>query len=133
MSQENVEIVRLAYERINRGDIEGFVELCTTDLEFRDLPELPGSGLHIGHDALRAWWAQVLDAFDELRFEAVEFIDAGGDRVVLVIRAMGRGRGSGAKVELDASNVATLRDGKISKHFSYSDHADALEAAGLSE
>ena len=42
-------------------------------LEFRELPELPGSGVQIGHEGFRAWWAELLDAFEELRFEAEEF------------------------------------------------------------
>jgi ketosteroid isomerase-like protein len=133
MSQENVEIVRLAYERLNAADIDGFLQLCAPDLEFHDLPELPGSGVHVGHDAFRAWWAQLLDAFEDLRFEAEEFIDADGDRVVLVNHGIGRGKGSGADVEMHFSTVSTLSDGKILKHVTYNDHAEALEAAGLRE
>ena len=62
-----------------------------------------------------------------------EVIDTTGDHVVLVNRATGHGRGSGATVELTFSSVLTLRDGKVIKLIVYSDHADALEAAGLSE
>ena len=69
MSQENVEIVRLAYERLNSGDIDGYLQSCATDLEFRDLPALPGSGVFIGHDANRGWYAKLVDAFEGLRFE----------------------------------------------------------------
>lgn len=131
MSQENIEIVRLAYERLNDGDFDDFLQLCATDIEFRDLPELPGSGVSIGHDGLRAWYDKLTEAFDDLRFEAVEFIDTPGDHVVLAQRATGRGRGSGAKVEMHYTTVSTLRDGKLIRHIVYSDHAGALEAAGL--
>ena len=48
-------------------------------------------------------------------------------------RAIGRGRGSGATVELTFSGVVTLGDGMLTKSIIYSDHADALEAAGLQE
>jgi ketosteroid isomerase-like protein len=41
MSQKNVEIVRLAYERVNVGDIDGFLRFCTTDFEFRECPSFP--------------------------------------------------------------------------------------------
>ena len=31
MSQENVEIVRLAYDRLNAGDLDGFIEFCAPE------------------------------------------------------------------------------------------------------
>ena len=132
MSQENVEIVRLGYERFNTGDVDGFLELCAPDFEFRDLPGLPGSGVFVGREGFRGWYAQMSDALDDLRFEAKEFIDA-GDQVVVVNLATGSGRGSGAEVRTNFSNVWTLRDGKAVSAVSYDTHAEALEAAGLSE
>jgi ketosteroid isomerase-like protein len=132
MSQENVEIVRRGYERLNSGDVDGFLQLCTPDFEFRDLPELPGSGVFVGHDAYRDWWVRVFDAFEDLRFEAEEFIDA-DDRVVVVVHPVGRGSGSGAEVEMHFSNVWTLSDGMLVRCITYNDHAEALEAAGLRE
>jgi uncharacterized protein len=132
MSQENVEIVRRGYERFNDHDIDGFLQLCAPDFEFRDLPSLPGSGVFTGHDAARGWWAQLVDAFEDLRFDADDFIDA-GDRVVVVNHATGRGRGSGADVEMHFSSVWTLNDGKVVKCIVYDDHDDALKAGGLWE
>ena len=133
MSQENVEIVRLGYERLNDGDIDGVLELCDTEIEFRDLPELPGSDVFIGHDGVRDWLAKLLDAMQNVRFEPEEFIDAPGDRVVVVNHATARGKGSGAEVEMHFSSVWTLSDAKVIRHSAYSDHAQALAAAGLSE
>ena len=132
MSEENVEIVRLSYERFNRGEVDGFLELCAPEFEFRDLPALPGSGVTVGHDAFRAWFRQISDAFDDLRFEVEELIDA-GDQVVVVNRATGSGSGSGAEVNTNFSNVWTLRDGKAVSAVSHDTHDEALEAAGLSE
>ncbi|MEK6252721.1 MAG: nuclear transport factor 2 family protein [Actinomycetota bacterium] len=132
MSQENVETVRKMYEALNRDDVDGFLQLCAPGFEVRDLPELPGSSVAVGHEAVRAWWDQLFDPFEDLRFDAEEFIDA-GDRVVVLNHATARGRGSGAKVEMHFASVWTLNDGKAVRFISYSDHAEALEAAGLSE
>ncbi len=131
MSEENVEVVRCAYERLNEGDLDGFLQSCAKDWEFRDLPDLPGSGVFIGHDAMRRWYAKLVDAFENLRFDVEKFIDTPGDCVVLMSRAKGRGRGSGATVDLTFSSVATLAHGKLVKLIVDSDHKDALEAAGL--
>jgi ketosteroid isomerase-like protein len=127
-----VELARLAYERYNRGDIDGFLELCEPSFEFRDVPEVPGSGVYIGHDGYRRWHRGMLDAFEDLRFEGIEFIDA-GDQVVVAARGVARGKGSGASVEMDYSNVFKIKEGKIISLRSYNTHAEALEAAGLSE
>ena len=62
MTQENVEMVRLAYERLNSGDVDGFLQLCAMDFEFGDLPALPGAGVRIGHDANRAWLVEMREA-----------------------------------------------------------------------
>ena len=112
MSQENVEIVQRGYERFNDGNIEGFLDLCGPEFEFRDLPDLPASGVFVGHSAIRGWWTQLFDAFDGLRFEAEEFIDA-GDRILVPTHGTGRGKSSGALVEIHFSNVWTLSDGKL--------------------
>jgi ketosteroid isomerase-like protein len=132
MSQENVEIAKQMYAAFNRGDFDGFFERCSPDFEFQDLPELPGSSVFVGHDAFHAWWAQMLESFDDLRFDAHDFIDA-GERVVAVNHATGRGKGSGAIVEMRMSNVWTLSEGKVVSLVTYRDHSEALEAAGLRE
>ena len=44
-----------------------------------------------------------------------------------------RGRASGAQVEFNYWVVVTFRDGKILRDHWFTDRADALEAAGLSE
>jgi len=132
MSEENVEIVRQLYDAMNRDDVDGFLQLCAPGFEVRDLPELPDSSVAVGHDALRAWWVELFDSFDALRFDPEEFIDA-GDRVVVVNHGTARGRGSGAEVEMHFGSVWTLNDGKAVRLTSHSDRAAALEAAGLSE
>ncbi len=128
---ENAEIVRRAYDCFNAGDVDGVLELCAPDFEFRDFPDLPGSGVFIGHDAFRGWWATLADAFEDLRFHVDEVIDA-GDRIVVVNHATGRGRGSGAEVQMYFTNVWTLSGGKVVSAISYGDHAEALAAGGLS-
>jgi ketosteroid isomerase-like protein len=130
VARDNVEIVLRASDLFNAGDIEGFLELCAPDLEYRDLPELPGSGVFIGHDAMRGWWAQVYDAFEDVHFEADDIIDAGAC-VLVVTHGRGRGKSSGAPVEMHFTNVWTLRDGTVVSIVSHADHDEALEAAGL--
>lgn len=134
MSQQNVETVRLAYERLNSGDIDGWLQLCATDFEFHDLPALPGSDVRIGRDANRAWAVEIRQEFEDLRFEPDQIIDAGGDRVVVECRVVGRGRVSGAELDMFTFltyNVYTLNNGTVVTGVTYDNLAEALEVAGL--
>ena len=68
MSQENVEIARLGYERFNRGDIEGFLALTDPDIEWHDPGSFDTSAV-IGRDAVRAYLETVLEPWEEFRKE----------------------------------------------------------------
>jgi len=63
---------------------------------------------------------------------AERFIDA-GDRVVVIAEWRGRGKTSGVFTNLRYGTVLTLREAKITSMISYTDPAEALEAAGLRE
>jgi ketosteroid isomerase-like protein len=133
MAQENEQLLRRGYDRLNASDSEGFLRVCATDFEMHDLPSLPGAGVHIGHDAARAWWARMCEVFGELRFDPDEILDAGDGRFVVVCHVYGRGTHSGASIDGLTFNIWTVRDGKLSSCATYDTHAEALAAAGLDE
>jgi ketosteroid isomerase-like protein len=58
------------------------------------------------------------------------FIDA-GDHVVVTVHESGRGQGSGIEIDGRYFNVLTVRNGKIVRKVKFTQHSDALEAAGL--
>src|SRR5262245_33516133 len=60
------------------------------------------------------------------------FIDGGG-RAVVTAHVRGRGRASGVTVETRFYEVYTLRDDKVVRVDEFTDRAEALEVAGLSE
>ena len=71
--------------------------------------------------------------FESYHAHAEDFIDA-GEAVVVRIRQGGRGKGSGAEVEMPPYwQVYRLRDGRAVRIEVYSIEAEALEAVGLSE
>jgi ketosteroid isomerase-like protein len=64
-------------------------------------------------------------------FELIsDFIDA-ADRVV--VRFIWRGAGYGPQADIVATGVYTVRKGKVFAIEHFWDHAEALEAVGLSE
>jgi ketosteroid isomerase-like protein len=93
MSQENVEVVKVANEAFVREGLDRFMEHFTDDVVYRAVEGAPAdSGPIHGKDAVRAWLQDWIDMLDEFWFEQVELIDAGGDTVVSVERFGGRAK-----------------------------------------
>src|SRR5204863_479952 len=86
-----------------------------------------------GQQGIRDYFATLGEVFDDVRVEIEEMTDAGEDRLVVVVRVTGRGRGSGANVEQRNTQVWTFGDTKIARIDSYMNRNDALEAVGVSE
>ena len=70
-------------------------------------------------------------AFDVDTGEPITDFIAAGDRVV--VRLIWRGAGQGPDMNMELTSVLTLRKGKIFIIENFWDHAEALEAVGLSE
>jgi ketosteroid isomerase-like protein len=134
MSRENVKIVRRGYELFEAGDLEGVAGLFADEAELADAGGLGVAGTAAGtrrgpHGFLRAT-EEVVEAFEDYRVEAKEFIEA--DEVVVVpVRISGRGRASGAKLEMHVAHLWELRNGKVIRGDVYRTTEEALEAAGL--
>ena len=134
MSQENVEVVRVAYNAFAREGLDRFMEHFTDDVDYHVLGAdgLIHGPIH-GKDGVRAWLQDWIDMFDGFWMEAVELIDAGGDTVVTVERYGGRARLSGVETDQTEVEVFTIRDGKIARGREYDTLDEAFKAAGLSE
>ena len=71
--------------------------------------------------------------WEELNFEPERFLDVDGERVLVMVRVVAKGKGSGATVELLNAHEFTIRNGVLLRFKVYSDRDEALEAAGLSQ
>ena len=132
MSQENVEIVRRGYEAFNRGDIDAVVATLDPGIEWWPAADELITQPYRGHDGYRALVAEAREGVPDLQAEIEEMV-AGADQVVTCLRFWGRGRDSGAPVEVRETNVARFREGRIIEVREFREKAAALEAAALSE
>ena len=131
MSQENVEIVRKVIAAWNAGDMDAFRELCDPEIIMRPPERWPEPGPFVGREAVMREWHQTRETWDADTVEPIsDFIDA-GDRVV--VRHVWRGTGQGPESNIETTQVTTVRKGRIVCQEFFWDHAEALEAAGLSE
>ena len=132
MSQDNVEIVRLIYERLNAGDVEGVVELCDDDFLMDMTERVFNPDTYRGSDGIRRFYAGVRDAWESYRWD-VEETHSVEDSVVAMLHCEGRSREGGPGVDWRVAWLWKLRRGTpVSLRF-YRHRSDALEAAGLRE
>jgi ketosteroid isomerase-like protein len=131
MSEENVEVVRTYFRAWNAGDMEGVRELYDPDAVMEALPDWPEPGPFVGRDAVMRQLKEARGAFDSDSVEFLSDLVAVSDRVIS--RVGWRGSGHGPQSDMEWTVVSTIRDGRILKVQYFWDHAEALEAAGLSE
>ncbi len=73
------------------------------------------------------------EPWEETTYKIIDSIDAGGDKIAVQLRADMRGKASGAGVAWSYWQVVTFREGKAVLSEWFTERAEALEAAGLSE
>jgi ketosteroid isomerase-like protein len=143
MSQENVEIVRHAYEAwealrwdleaSDRVELERALDLIDPDIVVDATRNVFNPATYVGTKGLRQMQADTAEVWEEVRTEGLAFLDA-GDRVVVLGRLVGKGKGSGLEVEQPLAQIITVQDGRVVRwEIGYANRHDALEAAGVSE
>jgi ketosteroid isomerase-like protein len=132
MSQENVEIVRLALDAFNRRDGDGFDALLSGDAEIVPVRAAVEDVAYRGQRAGSEYCAAVDDRWADLRWD-VEDVRDGREWVLALGHIRGRGRDSGAVIDASGGWAATVRNGKITRFQTFSDRGAALKAVGLKE
>ena len=139
MSRENVEIVRRVYDAAARRDAGAVFELYDPEVELDDSRLHivggvgAGSDVYRGHDGLRRFFRQWHEAWENIDYDFDELIDAPEEKVIAVVTRRGRGRASGAEVEVPLALVWTVRDGRVLRVVWFPSLDEALEAVGQRE
>jgi ketosteroid isomerase-like protein len=133
MSRENVDVVREAWRVFIERGIDGATQYYAQDCVVEALPEAPDRTTRKGWDGMRRRHREFYEAWEDVNWEPVEFIDAGDDIVVAEIAMRALGHGSGAPVDRPFGFVYELRDGKIVRDRPFTSKSRAREAAGLRE
>jgi uncharacterized protein len=124
----NVDQARAAYAAWSARDLDAFVEIFAKDVEVKPfLGRGLGASTYHGHSGLRRWYEEANEAWDLLRIEPHEFRE-NGNRLVVFLRAIGRGQGSHVEVEAELVHVAEFRDGKVTRLEGFGDRDEALKA-----
>jgi ketosteroid isomerase-like protein len=134
MPQENVEIVRRMWSAYPSGGLDALEEFWDEEIDWRAIEGAPDDvGPIRGRKAMRHYYQDWLDMFEDLTTTPTELIDLGDDRVLALLHVTARARLSGIETDLRLAVVYTLRDCRIVRGREYADRDQALEAVGLAE
>ncbi len=133
MSQDNVEVIRRFHDALNRRDVKAMVAVWDVDAEFRPIMSSLEGAVYRGHEGLRKWLSAVFEDWEVFEAYDEEFRQA-GDLVLSFGRWHACGRGSGITLDIDtAAWLVRVQEGKVVWWQTFTDPAEALRAAGLSE
>jgi ketosteroid isomerase-like protein len=131
MSQENVELYYRVIDAFNRHDLDAVLALMDHDVEAVSRIVVIEGGYR-GHEGMRRWWANLLDAFPDFTGEVGEVREL-GNVTVAALRVRGHGASSDAPFEIAIWQAAGWRGGKCIWWRMFDNQDEALEAVGLSE
>jgi ketosteroid isomerase-like protein len=130
---EDFEVVRRAWAAASRGDEEAMLLECHADVVTIPFGAVMEGTAYRGQDEIRSWWRDeilVTWEFFEVHPESFQRV---GDRLLVTGRWKARGIESGVELDMPASWVVQVRDGKIAYWQTYTDHAQARRDLGLED
>jgi ketosteroid isomerase-like protein len=131
MSEESrEELVRWWFDRWNAREREIDPQIFHHDVVFHS--GLTNATYH-GHDGLRRWMAEIDDQFEEWHSFIDELRDAAKERLLVLGTIHLQGRASGVEFDQPMAWLLTFAGDLVTEIRTIPDHAQALEAAGLSE
>jgi ketosteroid isomerase-like protein len=131
MSRQNVEIARRAWTAFGEDGWDAAERYFAEDCRVEDFPEMADRAAYEGRPGLRERDAHFRESWGDFAIEPVEFVDAGGDVVVVLYALRVSGAGSGAQLDTHGAFVYEVRDGMIVRDRAFTSKSQALVAAGV--
>jgi ketosteroid isomerase-like protein len=131
MSNENVELIRRAYDAYARGDLATILEVVDPDLEWTYLdPSLEDPQPQVCHGRHELQSALQRQAKQGLRAQLEEILGH-GDRVMVVVRTPGIDAYRVQQADDRNYDVFTVQDGRIVALRACHDRQEALRFTGI--
>ena len=128
MSQENVEVIRAAWDAATRGDWGSVFRDVAPNYEYDLSRGRAGEGVYRGEEAQRRL-IDFLESWQSWRTEPHEFIEV-GEHVIVPTTEHYVGR-DGIEVQARNTWTVTIRDGMVVRTCLYQDKQEALKALEL--
>jgi hypothetical protein len=131
MSKENIELVRDAYEVVNRTG-EPASGTMAPDIEIVNLPDAPWQPAP-GIDGMREWIDFANDVASEWSMGVDDIEDLGPEFVLISGRLRMKFRATGIDTEAEMVQLCRIIDGQLKRIETHYTREQALEAAGVSK
>jgi ketosteroid isomerase-like protein len=127
----NVALLGEIYDRFWRGDWAEAVALLDADIEWIMPPDgIPPDRVNRGREAVLEIFRDFFEDLESFTGGA-ELMDLEDDRVLADGHMKGRGKSSGAEVEMSFTQLWEFRDGRPVRQEFFLAREDALKAAGF--
>ena len=130
---ETIDVMHTWGDSWNRGDLDAFSELFDVDAKVVTDPSWMEAGPFEGRAAIRKWFEGLRESWDERNLVSFKEIFQAGEKVVARFDWQVRGRTSGVEMDFDVTSITRFEGGRIVHQQYYFNHAEALQAVGLSE
>jgi ketosteroid isomerase-like protein len=98
------------YEAFARADIGAILDTLDEQIDWRSPQNLPHGGRFTGREDVGRFFQSIAENWETLQVEVDDVLSA-GDRVVALVTARGRLRGTGEDAGYTAAHAWTLRGG----------------------
>jgi uncharacterized protein len=133
MSDDDFEVVRRSWAAASRADEDGLLHELHPDIVAVPFGAAMEGKAYRGPEEVMRWWRDEIMANWEYFQVLPKTFERVGDKILVTGRWNARGRESGVELDIPASWVVEVRDGKIVYWQTYTDQAQARRDAGLTD
>jgi ketosteroid isomerase-like protein len=130
MFEENVELLRSAFEAYGRGDRAAWLSMGSEDLVIEPVGDWPEGSP--GIESREAAWDLLVaseEPWEEGPYELTEITEVSDHQLVSHLQREMRGKSSGIEIKYDYWILATIQDRKATRLQWFSSRDEALEAS----
>jgi ketosteroid isomerase-like protein len=133
MASANLELVRSMYAAWERGDYSS-TDWAHPEIEFV-IADGPQPARWTGMTGMAEGWTGFLNAWENWRTWADEYLELDGDRVLVLAHYSGRGKASGLELAevytQGGASLSHIRDGKVVRLIVWFEREHALADLGI--
>jgi ketosteroid isomerase-like protein len=130
VSEGNVELARRALELFNGGDRDALAAVTAPNAEIVPMRAALEGTVFSGENSFAEFWEAMDETWEYTQIDAEEILDC-GEQVLVVGRLRGRTKSTAVEVDSPMGWVLAFDGDKVASLRTYTDIAEAREAAGV--
>ena len=130
MSGDHIELARRALEYFNSGNRDALAAVTASNAEIVPMRAALEGTVFSGENAFTDFWKAIDETWEYTYIDGEEILDC-GEKVLIVGRLRGRTRSTEVEVDSPMGWLLTFEGDKVKRLRTYTDVAEAREAAGL--